>query len=368
MSGIRVGVAGLRFGAEFVPLYLGHPDVASVAICDADPGMLARTAEAHGIAGDATFGSVDDLLAADVVDAVHIATPVRFHVEQSLAVLSAGKHCACAVPMATDLDGIRRILAAQRAAGTTYMMMETMVFGREYFYTRDLYERGELGPLSYLRGMHLQNLDGFPRYWYGYPPLTYATHALSPLLALSGARVTKAHALGSGRLAPDRTGDFDNPFPTETALFRLDRDDLAAEVTVSFFQLGRAYQEGFCVYGQEAGVEWPQVSEDEGLAVFRLDPQSPERRGRGSRLERVRPPHRFDLLPPELRVDSGHSGAHPHLVHEFVRSIVEGRPPLVDAVTAATWTAPGIVGHASAMRGGEPLDVPDFSATRADAS
>jgi predicted dehydrogenase len=128
VSGIRVGVAGLRFGAEFVPLYLGHPDVASVAICDADPGMLARTAEAHGIGGDATFGSVADLLAADVVDAVHIATPVRFHVEQALAVLSAGKHCASAVPMATDLDGIRRILAARQAAGTNYMMMETMVF------------------------------------------------------------------------------------------------------------------------------------------------------------------------------------------------------------------------------------------------
>jgi hypothetical protein len=64
-------------------------------------------------------------------------------------------------------------------------------------------------------------------------------------------------------------------------------------------------------------------------------------------------------LPP-VDVHAAHSGSHPHLVHEFVRSIVEDRAPLIDAVTAATWTAPGICGHESAMRGGEGVEVPDF--------
>lgn len=357
MTGLRIGVVGLRFGGDFVPIYRDHPDVADVAIADTDPSATARVAERHGITS--TFSSLEALL--DAVDAVHVATPVRFHVDHVLAVLAAGKHCASAVPMATDFDGIRRIIAAQQAAGRNYMMMETMVFGREYFFVRDLHARGELGPLSFLRGMHLQNLDGFPRYWYGYPPLKYATHALSPLLALADARVVSAHALGSGLLTAERRGDFDNPFPTETALFRLDKDGLTAEVTVSFFQLGRAYQEGFQVYGQEAGVEWPQL-ESEPLTVFRLEDPESSRRGRGARIERLHPPERTDLLPPELHpfAGGGHSGAHPHLVHEFVRSIVEERAPLVDARTAARWTAPGIAGHESAILGGQPVEVPDF--------
>jgi len=37
---LRVAVVGLGFGAEFAPIYLDHPDVESVAICDANPDRL----------------------------------------------------------------------------------------------------------------------------------------------------------------------------------------------------------------------------------------------------------------------------------------------------------------------------------------
>jgi hypothetical protein len=56
----------------------------------------------------------------------------------------------------------------------------------------------------------------------------------------------------------------------------------------------------------------------------------------------------------------GHHGSHPHLVHEFVRSIVERRSPAIDAVTAANWTAAGICAHASAMADGAAVPVPQF--------
>jgi len=44
-----------------------------------------------------------------------------------------------------------------------------------------------------------------------------------------------------------------------------------------------------------------------------------------------------------------------------VSSIVEGRSPAVDAVTAADWCAAGICAHESAMRGGEGVHVPSFA-------
>ncbi|HEY3290216.1 MAG TPA: gfo/Idh/MocA family oxidoreductase, partial [Anaerolineae bacterium] len=56
----------------------------------------------------------------------------------------------------------------------------------------------------------------------------------------------------------------------------------------------------------------------------------------------------------------GHHGSHPHLVHEFISSIVERRKPLIDAVTAANWTAAGICAHESAMQGGAEITVPSF--------
>jgi hypothetical protein len=48
-------------------------------------------------------------------------------------------------------------------------------------------------------------------------------------------------------------------------------------------------------------------------------------------------------------------------VHEFVRSIVEGRPASVNEIVAANWTVPGICAHASAMAEGAALEVPLFA-------
>lgn len=53
----------------------------------------------------------------------------------------------------------------------------------------------------------------------------------------------------------------------------------------------------------------------------------------------------------------GHHGSHPHLVHEFVRSIVEQRKPWIDWELAANITGAGILAHESALRGGEWLKV-----------
>lgn len=375
--GLHIGIVGLHFGSEFLPIYQRHPGVREVSIADADPARVAAVGDTFGVAR--RHQGLDGVLADPDVDAVHVLTPVSFHAEHSIAVLKAGKHCACAVPMATSDEDLRAIIAAQRASGRQYMMMETTVFSREYFYVRDLLESGELGDLTFYRGFHLQDLDGFPPYWRAYPPMHYVTHALAPALALTGTTVESVQCLGSGRLTPDRLGDYVNPFPLEAGLFRLRDSDVIADITLSFFQTARAYSEGFSVYGSRVGVEWP-VTEGDPLRVHTFGAVPPGGRGRAVSVRDVEPPDRADLLPPEIaaftrpfdlvpgpggsavRIGGGHGGSHPHLVHEFVSSILAGRPPLVDAVTAAAWTAPGLCAHQSALADGTLVGVPSFAA------
>ena len=70
-----------------------------------------------------------------------------------------------------------------------------------------------------------------------------------------------------------------------------------------------------------------------------------------------------DGLPEELRrfTDNGpHHGSHPHLVNEFVMSIIEERKPLIDEYLAADVTACEICAHMSAMSGGKEILIPDF--------
>jgi hypothetical protein len=71
-------------------------------------------------------------------------------------------------------------------------------------------------------------------------------------------------------------------------------------------------------------------------------------------------PNHFEKLPESMRIRSGHGGSHTFLTHEFVQSIAEDRTPSVNVWEAIAYTAPGIVAHQSALRGGETLKIKDF--------
>src|SRR5437868_4037672 len=139
---VRVAIIGLGFGAEFIPIYQNHPDAEMYAICRRNKSELNKVGDKFGIKN--RYAEFSDVLKDPNVDAVHINSPIPDHAPQSIAALKAGKHVACTVPMATDIEGCRQIVDLQRKTGKTYMMMETVVYSREYLFVKDLYDRGEL--------------------------------------------------------------------------------------------------------------------------------------------------------------------------------------------------------------------------------
>lgn len=370
---LSVAVVGMGFGAEFVPIYLAHPNVERVAICDLNEERLRYVGERFGV--EQRIRDVRAIIDSDEFDAVHLVSGIPDHAWQTVAVLLSGKHCACTVPMATDIEDLKAIVQAQRTSGKVYMMMETAVYTRQFLYAKALKDQGVLGRIQFLRGAHYQDMERWPAYWAGLPPMWYATHAISPLLAISGARATSVHCFGSGVMRDELHRQYNNPYPIETAIFQTDIADLAAEVTRSLFHCARPYMESFAVYGENACYEWQM--EDEPPMLFSMSPVVPDQL-RSVTVEQPEPPDRADLLPPSIgkytqrfvyndetrhlsfEQGGGHHGSHPHLVHEFVSSIVEGRSPAIDAVTAANWTAPGICAHMSAMRGGVQVEIPSF--------
>ncbi len=372
---LRVAVVGLRFGGAFPPIYQSHPDVDEVAICDTDETVLNAFGDKFGIAR--RFTRVEDVLAVSDIDTVHLVTPIPSHAALSLAVLNAGKHCACTVPMGTTLDELAAIVEAETRTGRNYMMMETAVYTYHCLTTRTLIEKGEIGRIQFLRGAHYQDMENWPRYWMGLPPMHYATHAIAPLLSLSQSRAVKVNCFGSGVMRPELQAAYDNPFPIETAIFQLDKENLSAEVTRSLFHTARAYAELFSVYGEAASLEWQM--EHEMPVLFRMGAKEAGR-GRPITEGRVVPDDFSDLLPEPIRRFShhvvvpdpknphqsvlqggGHHGSHPHMVHEFVRSIVENRRAAIDSVTAARWCAAGICAHQSALKGGAGVEIPSFA-------
>jgi predicted dehydrogenase len=362
---VRVAVVGLGFGAEFVPIYQNHPLAAAAAVCRRDTGSLDQIADGFGV--EKRYSDFDEVLADPDIDAVHLCTPIPLHAEQTVAALEAGKHVACNVPMATTIEECERIVDAVDRTGLTYMMMETRVYSREYLLLESLERSGALGRLQFLRGAHHQNMRTWPGYWEGLPPMHYATHAVSPLLALAQRPAAYVHCHGSGRIADDLVERYGSPYAVESALVGLHGSDLSAEVTRSLFDTAREYTEAFAAYGSLRSFEWEQTL-NAGPILFD-----------GEVVQRLDVPDFADLLPTTVRrftteglysdaltdpsfvQSSGHGGSHPHLVDRFLRSIVDGSRPMVDAPTAANWTCVGLCAHQSALTAGSRIDLPGFT-------
>ncbi len=363
---IRVAIVGLGFGAEFIPIYQAHPHAEMYAVCRRSKKDLDECGDKFGI--KARYTSFDDLLKDPNVDAVHINSPIADHAPQSIAALQAGKHVASTVPAATTVDECKQIVEAQRKSGKVYMMMETVVYSREYLFVKELFDKGELGRIQFMRGSHQQDMEGWPGYWEGFPPMHYATHCVSPCLALVGKHAESVVCHGSGRIDEKLIPKYGSPFAIETATFKIRDSDVCAEVTRSLFNVARQYRESFDAYGDKKSFEWQQVENEEPVIHTRglPEPQIPKR---------VKVPDYASRLPEPLRKftgaihdpthlsfiqGAGHGGSHPHLAHNWLMAIRGERPPMPDAETSVNWTMVGICAHQSALKGGERIQIPRF--------
>ena len=374
---INVALVGLMFGGAFAKIYRDHPGVGEFGICDIDAGLMEKVAASTGVSK--MYGSLDEVLEDGSIDAVHLVTPIPLHEEQSIKVLESGKHCACTVPMAISLDGIRRITEAVRKSGKNFMMMETTLYTYQYFYVNELIRQGKIGKIQFLRGSHYQDMANWPDYWMGLPPMYYATHAVAPMIGLSGSRIGRAHCFGSGTMDPELAKRYGNPYPVESALFEFD-NGLKGEATRTLFETARAYQEGLFVYGSEGCFEWGFHDNDAPYFTSAI-PAADGKRGGTTHTAVVELPNYHSLLPGPIQkytiaegnydplnpqeslkkgAGGGHHGSHPHLVHEFISSVRENRKPWIDETLAANITAAGICAHLSAMKGGEAVTVPEF--------
>ena len=208
---LTVAVIGLGFGASFAHIFAAHPAVERVVLVDKSEARmdayLKRKSRVWERAKVDLYPSFDAVLSDASIDAVAVFTGIPSHAKLVIDTLNAGKHCACAVPMATLLEDLQAIVDTARRSGKNYMMMETDVYGGMAFKAREMLANGEFGKIQHMRGVHYQPMDDgwwnteITSYWQGLPPMWYATHAIAPLYDIAGSRGAWTIVMGAAALS-----------------------------------------------------------------------------------------------------------------------------------------------------------------------
>jgi predicted dehydrogenase len=110
-------VVGLndRVGRQVLPALAASPRARIVALCSRERAKAERFAEPYP--GGRPFGSYEEMLRYDELEAVLVMTPAELHAEMSLAALDSGREVMCEKPLATTLTDARAMLRAAEVRG-----------------------------------------------------------------------------------------------------------------------------------------------------------------------------------------------------------------------------------------------------------
>ena len=373
---LGVGPRGHGLAAE----YSKHAQVEITAVCDRADG----TAEAVAAALNANretevkaFTSYEELLNGAAFDALMIAVDPDLQVEYAVDAMNRGIHVMTEVPAAFTIEQCRNLVDTVEKTGVKYQLAEQTRYWHFIRQFREMAKRGEFGKIIYAEG-HYQHYeskwDNFINIktgnrvvtddpacfldpdlhlsWRGRCfriPIWYLPHTLSPLLSITGGRISKVACFGTKPLSYATEG-----FPARDMQHAImyNEDDVLFSVRASF-SMPHGYNpvagaHWYQIKGTKASVELPRSDIDSGKLY---------RYGEGwSEL-----PMQSDDPDAEEHIrNSGHGGIDFYPIDSFVRAILEDSTPPMDVYKAVETAAPAILAAESCERGGVMLEVPDF--------
>ena len=159
-AGVGVGIIGGGFMATVHSRAARAARGRLVGIVSSSTQKSAAAADELGI--ERAYTSLDELLADDAIDVVHVCTPNAMHADQARAALAAGKHVVCEKPLATSVADaaalVEQAASGSRAGaplvGTVPFVYRFHPLVRE---ARARVQAGDLGRLLSIHGSYLQD-------------------------------------------------------------------------------------------------------------------------------------------------------------------------------------------------------------------
>lgn len=355
---IRVGVVGVGRGKSFALGAGPHLNMELVALCDIWEERLLKLGKELNAA---TYTDYDRFLEHDM-DAVVLANYFNEHAPFAIKALEAGKHVMSETASNSTLaEGVALCRTVEKT-GLTYMLAENYPYTAFNQELRQVYQSGEIGEVTYAEGEYNHPMSARDRnaiscgvnHWRNWIPSTYyCTHALAPLVYITGAMPIKVNALSIACRDVDkgiaRRGD-----PGSVILCRMDN----GSVFRLFGLLLPGHSNWYRVHGSRGAMELERGHGYFGTGRVRVWHEHWNRR-EGDPIERVYIPEWREHA--ELARKAGHGGGDFWTNFDFARAIRSGECPFLDVYRGVAMSSVGILAWKSALEDGAPFDMPDFS-------
>jgi predicted dehydrogenase len=141
---------------------------ASIAVRKVIPGMqLGELSEVYGLASrdhfkaqnvartlgiKKTYGSYEELLADEHIEAVYIPLPNHLHVPWAIKACEAGKHVLCEKPIGLSVEEVKQLIVARDRAGVLVGEAFMVRTHPQWVRTRGLIRAGRIGELKAIMG------------------------------------------------------------------------------------------------------------------------------------------------------------------------------------------------------------------------
>ncbi len=155
-AAIGVGIIGTGFIGPVHIEALRRNGINVIAVCDSEKEARAA-AEKWNIPEVYPNFDYQAMLASPNVDVVHIASPNRFHFEQAMATLAAGKHCICEKPLAMNSEETAAIKEQAEKSDKVFAVDYNVRFYPANLQMRAMVQSGELGEIIHVNGSYMQD-------------------------------------------------------------------------------------------------------------------------------------------------------------------------------------------------------------------
>lgn len=159
---IRIGIIGV--GSRGRALYWNlrelqqHMNIEIAAVCDNYGPHYERAIDLTGGEAEA-FLDYREMIEKVELDGVVIATPLHEHAQQTIDCLNAGIHVFCEKAMARTLEEVKAMHDAWKESGKVMLIGHQRLFNPVYLESMQRIERGDIGPVTMLRGWWHRNTD-----------------------------------------------------------------------------------------------------------------------------------------------------------------------------------------------------------------